>query len=91
MSNEFIRLEKNQQLAIQRAIEKSIKIATDLTRKKIVTEDFNQQNIYRQITEPLRKSLQDENVDMSWLDKIIGLGGMLLPYNMGKILPKFGN
>ncbi len=91
MSNEFIRLEKNKQLAIQRAIEKSIKIATDLTRKKIVTEDFNQQNIYRQITEPLRKSLQDENVDMSWLDKIIGLGGMLLPYNMGKILPKFGN
>ena len=91
ISNEFIRQEKNQQLAIQRAIEKSIKIATDLTRKKIVTEDFNQQNIYRQITEPLRKDLQDNDVDMSWLDKIMNIGGMLLPYNMGRILPKFGN
>ena len=90
-TNAFIELSANQQLAVQRAMEKSIQIATDLNRKKIVTEDFNQQNIYRQITEPLRKTLQDENVDMSWLDKIIGLGGMLLPYNVGKILPKFGN
>lgn len=88
-SNEFIRLEKNQQLAIQRAMQKSIQIGTDLTRKKITTEDFNQQYLYKQITEPIRRELESENVDMSWINTIIGLGGMLLPYNMGKILPKF--
>lgn len=91
MSNEFIRLEKNQQLAVQRAIEKSIKAATDLTRKRLVTEDFNQQRIYKDILTPIKKDLQDNDVDMSWIDKIMNIGGMLLPYNMGKILPKFGN
>jgi hypothetical protein len=88
-SNEFIRLEKNQQLAVQKAIEKSIKAATDLTRKRIVTEDFNQQNLYKQILTPIKKDLQDNDLDMSWVDKIIGIGSILLPYNMGKILPKF--
>lgn len=88
-TNAFIELNENQKLAVQRAMVKSINIATDLNRKKIVTEDFNQQNIYKQITEPVRKFLQEENVDMSWLDKIIGLGSLLLPYNIGKVLPTF--
>ena len=88
-TNKFIELNENQKLAVQRAMVKSIQIGTELSRKKIVTEDFNQQNLYKQITEPIRRELQDENVDMSWLNTIIGLGGMLLPFNMGKVLPKF--
>jgi len=89
-TNAFIELNSNQQLAVQRAMVKSINIATDLNRKKITTEDFNQQRIYKDILTPIKRDLDENGVDMSWLDKIIGLGGMLLPYNMGKILPKFG-
>ena len=89
-TNAFIELNSNQQLAVQRAMVKSINIATDLNRKKITTEDFNQQRIYKEILTPIKRDLDENGVDMSWLDKIIGLGGMLLPYNMGKILPKFG-
>jgi hypothetical protein len=89
-TNAFIELNANQQLAVQRAMIKSINIATDLNRKKITTEDFNQQRIYKDILTPIKRDLDENGVDMSWLDKIIGLGGMLLPYNMGKILPKFG-
>jgi hypothetical protein len=88
-SNEFIRLEKNQQLAVQRAMIKSINAATDLTKKKYITEDFNQQNLYKQILTPIKKDLQDNDLDMSWVDKVIGIGSILLPYNMGKILPRF--
>jgi hypothetical protein len=89
-TNAFIELNANQQLAVQRAMVKSINIATDLNRKKITTEDFNQQRIYKEILTPIKRDLDENGVDMSWVDKIIGLGGMLLPYNMGKILPKFG-
>jgi hypothetical protein len=78
-TNAFIELNANQQLAVQRAMVQSIKIATDLNRKKIVTEDFNQQNLYKQITESLKPTLKDENVDMSWMDKIITLGALLTP------------
>jgi hypothetical protein len=88
-TNAFIELNANQQLAVQRAMVKSINIATDLNRKKITTEDFNQQRIYKDILTPIKRDLDENGVDMSWVDKIIGLGGMLLPYNMGKILPKF--
>lgn len=89
-TNAFIELNANQQLAVQRAMVSSIKVATDLNRKKYVTEDFHQEAIARQISKS-REILQENNVDMSWLDKIIGVGSLLLPYNMGKILPKFGN
>jgi hypothetical protein len=88
-TNAFIELNENQKLAVQRAMVKSIQIASDLTTKKIATEDFNQQYLYKQITEPVRKELGSENVDMSWLNTIIGLGGMLLPYGAAKLLPKF--
>jgi hypothetical protein len=89
-TNAFIELNANQQLVVQKAMVKSINIATDLNRKKITTEDFNQQRIYKEILTPIKRDLDENGVDMSWVDKIIGLGGMLLPYNMGKILPKFG-
>lgn len=88
-SNRFIELDANQKLAVQRAMVKSIEIATDLNRKKITTEDFIQQNLYRQILTPIKRELDDVNLDNSWLETIIGLGGMLLPYNLPKLLPKF--
>ena len=89
-TNAFIELNSKQQLAVQKAMVKSLNIATDLNRKKITTEDFNQQRIYKDILTPIKRDLDENGVDMSWLDKITGLAGMLLPYNMGKILPKFG-
>jgi hypothetical protein len=89
-TNAFIELNSKQQLAVQKAMVKSLNIATDLNRKKITTEDFNQQRIYKDILTPIKWDLDEIGVDMSWLDKITGLAGMLLPYNMGKILPKFG-
>jgi hypothetical protein len=88
-SNKFIELNENQRLAVQRAMESSIRTATDLTRKKINTEDFTQQAIYKQLLPDVQKYLNEANVDNSWLDTIIGLGMGLLPFNMGKILPKF--
>lgn len=88
-TNAFIELNANQQLAVQKAMVSSIKVITDLNRKKVVTEDFNQEAISRQISKS-REILQENNVDMSWLDKITDVAGLLLPYNMGKILPKFG-
>lgn len=88
-SNRFIELDANQKLAVQKAMVKSIEIATELNRKKITTEDFVQQNLYRQILTPIKRELDDVNLDNSWLETIIGLGGMLLPYNLPKLLPKF--
>jgi hypothetical protein len=88
-TNAFIELNANQQLAVQRAMVKSIEVITDLNRKKVVTEDFNQQYIQAQITKIFRNETQDTNVDMSWLNPLINIASLLLPYNMGKILPKF--
>lgn len=88
-SNKFIELSANQQLALQRAMTKSVSVMTDINRKKIYTEDLIQQRIAKELLPDIRKYLDDENVDNSWLNTIIGLGGMLLPYNMGKVLPKF--
>lgn len=88
-SNRFIELSANQQLALQKAIQKSTEVMTDINRKKIYTEDLIQQKIAKELLPDIRKYLDDENVDNSWLNTIIGLGGMLLPYNMGKVLPKF--
>lgn len=88
-SNAFIELSANQQLALQRAIQKSTEVITDINRKKIYTEDLIQQKIAKELLPDIKKYLDDENVDNSWINTIIGLGGMLLPYNMGKVLPKF--
>jgi len=88
-TNAFIELNANQQLAVQRAMVKSIEVVTDLNRKKYVTEDFNQQYIEAQIRKIFRNETQDTNVDMSWLNPVINIASLLLPYNMGKILPKF--
>lgn len=88
-SNRFIELSANQQLALQKAIQKSTEVMTDINSKKIYTEDLIQQRIAKELLPDIRKYLDDENVDNSWLNTIIGLGGMLLPYNMGKVLPKF--
>jgi hypothetical protein len=88
-TNAFIELNNNQQRAVQRAMEKSIEVVTDLNRKKVVTEDFNQQYIDAQIRKIFRNETKDENIDMSWLTPVINIASMLLPYNMGRILPKF--
>lgn len=88
-TNAFIELNNNQQRAVQRAMEKSIEVVTDLNRKKVVTEDFNQQYIDAQIRKIFRHETKDENIDMSWLTPVINIASMLLPYNMGRILPKF--
>jgi hypothetical protein len=88
-TNAFIELNENQRLAVQRAMEKSIEVVTDLNRKKVVTEDFNQQYIDAQIRKIFRNETQDTNVDMSWLNPVINIASLLLPYNMGRILPKF--
>jgi hypothetical protein len=83
-TNAFIELNANQQLAVQRAMVKSIEVITDLNRKKVVTEDFNQQHIDAQIKKIFRSETKDENIDMSWLDKVITLGAILTPK------PKYG-
>lgn len=88
-SNKFIELSSNQQLALQKAIQKSTEVMTDINRKKIYTEDLIQQKIAKELLPEIRRYLDDENVDNSWLNTIIGLGGMLLPYNLGKVLPTF--
>jgi hypothetical protein len=79
-SNEFIRLEKNQQLAVQRAMIRSMEIANDLTRKRLVTEDFTQQQIQNKIYNEYNNKYKDDNdIDQSWLDKVITLGALLAP------------
>jgi len=79
-SNQFIRLEKNQQLAVQKAMMRSMEIANDLTRKRIVTEDFTQEQIMNKIRNEYNAKYKDDNeVDMSWLDKVITLGAILAP------------
>jgi hypothetical protein len=79
-SNQFIRLEKNQQLAVQKAMMRSMEIANDLTRKRIVTEDFTQEQIMNKIRNEYNSKYKDDNeVDMSWLDKVITLGAILAP------------
>jgi hypothetical protein len=90
-SNKFIEKSANAQLAIQRAMVASINVATNLNRKKVVTEDFNQEAIMSQIRNVARNAYkeQDDNVDMDWINTITNIAGTLLPYNMGKILPKF--
>jgi hypothetical protein len=88
-SNRFIELDANQKLAVQRAMVKSIEATTELTTKKKETENFNQQYIEAQIRKIFRNETQDTNVDMSWLNPIINIAGLLLPYNLPKILPKF--
>jgi hypothetical protein len=90
-SNKFIEKSGNAQLAIQNAMVASIKAATNLSTKKYVTEDFNQQAIMSQISNAARNAYKetDNNVDMNWINVITNIAGTLLPYNMGKILPKF--
>lgn len=88
-SNKFIELSANQQLALQKAIQKSTEVMTDINRKKIYSEDLIQQKLAKELLPDIKKYLDDENVDNSWLNTIIGLGGMLLPYNLGKVLPTF--
>lgn len=88
-SNKFIELSANQQIAIQKAIQKSTEVITDINRKKIYSEDLIQQKLAKDLLPDIKKYLDDENVDNSWLNTIIGLGGMLLPYNLPKVLPTF--
>jgi hypothetical protein len=90
-TNAFIEKSNNSQLAIQKAMVASIKVATDLTRKKIVTEDFNQEQITSQIRNAAINAYkeQDTNVDMSWIDKAVNIGSLLLPYGAARLLPKF--
>jgi hypothetical protein len=90
-TNKFIEKSANAQLAIQNAMVASIKAATNLATKKYVTEDFNQQAIMSQISNAARNAYKetDNNVDMGWINVITNIAGTLLPYNMGKILPKF--
>jgi hypothetical protein len=90
-TNAFIEKSANAQLAIQKAMEASIRVATDLNRKKIVTEDFNQEAIMTQIRNAAKNAYQnqDTDVDMDWIKTITTIAGTLLPYNMGKILPRF--
>jgi hypothetical protein len=90
-SNAFIEKSANAQLAIQKAMVASINVATDLNRKKVVTEDFNQEAIMTQIRNAAKSAYksEDNNIDMDWINTITNIAGTLLPYNMGKILPKF--
>jgi hypothetical protein len=90
-SNAFIEKSANAQLAIQKAMVASINVATNLNRKKIVTEDFNQEAIMTQIRNAAKNAYksEDNNIDMDWINTITNIAGTLLPYNMGKILPKF--
>lgn len=76
-SNKFINAEKSTQLAVQRAMMKSMEIGNDLTRKKIVTENFTQEQIYSKVLETFRRT--DESKDqeiMPFIDKIITLGAI---------------
>lgn len=78
-SNRFIKAEKNTQLAVQRAMMKSMEIGNDLTRKKIVTENFTQEQIYSKVLEAFRdtKEAKDNFDDIApFLDKIITLGAL---------------
>lgn len=76
-SNKFINAEKSTQIAVQRAMIKSMEIGNDLTRKKIVTENFTQEQIYSKVLETFRRT--DESKDqeiMPFIDKIITLGAL---------------
>jgi hypothetical protein len=78
-SNKFIKAEKNTQIAVQKAMMKSMEIGNDLTRKKIVTEDFTQEQIYSKVLETFRdtKEAKDDFDDIApFLDKIITLGAL---------------
>jgi hypothetical protein len=78
-SNKFINAEKSTQLAVQRAMMKSMEIGNDLTRKKIVTENFTQEQIYSKVLETFRdtKEAKDNFDDIApFLDKIITLGAL---------------
>jgi hypothetical protein len=78
-SNRFIKSEKNTQLAVQKAMIKSMEIGNDLTRKKIVTENFTQEQTYSKVLETFRdtKEAKDNFEDIApFLDKIITLGAL---------------
>jgi len=78
-SNKFIKAEKNTQIAVQKAMMKSMEIGNDLTRKKIVTENFTQEQIYSKVLETFRdtKEAKDNFDDIApFLDKIITLGAL---------------
>jgi len=78
-SNKFIKAEKNTQIKVQKAMMKSMEIGNDLTRKKIVTENFTQEQIYSKVLETFRDTKEaKDNFDeiAPFLDKIITLGAL---------------
>jgi hypothetical protein len=75
-TNAFIELSENQRLAVQKAIVESTKAATQLSSKKYVTEDFNQQKIYADILRALRTN---SDVPEDFTDKILGIIKGIIP------------
>jgi hypothetical protein len=75
-SNRFIELDANQKLAVQKAIVESTKVATQLSRKKYVTEDFTQQKIDSEIRKSFR---MNQDVPEDFVDKILGIAKGLIP------------
>jgi hypothetical protein len=75
-SNRFIELDANQKLAVQKAIVESTKAATNLSTKKYVTEDFNQQKLYADILRSLRNN---SDIPEDFTDKILGIIKGLIP------------
>jgi hypothetical protein len=75
-TNAFIELSENQRIAVQKAIVQSTKAATQLSTKKYVTEDFNQQKVYADI---LRSLKTNSDVPEDFTDKILGIIKGLIP------------
>jgi hypothetical protein len=75
-TNAFIELSENQRLAVQKAIVQSTKAATQLSSKKYVTEDFNQQKLYADLLRTLRTN---SDVPEDFTEKILGIIKGLIP------------
>lgn len=75
-TNAFIELSENQRLAVQKAIVESTKAATQLSSKKYVTEDFNQQKLYSDLLRSLRTN---SDVPEDFTEKILGIIKGLIP------------
>jgi hypothetical protein len=75
-TNAFIELSENQRIAVQKAIVESTKAATQLSSKKYVTEDFNQQKLYADLLRTLRTN---SDVPEDFTDKILGIIKGLIP------------
>ena len=78
-SNRFIELDATQKLAVQKATVKSIQVATELTRKKTVTEDFNQEQMYAEIRKTIKSQYQGQNIAEDFTEQILGIIKGLIP------------